>query len=378
MPPAPARGIVVLHSDYQTTAVSLLDRDGTLVQDGCIHSGTGGPGLTKTLSGDVSLPSQLVASSAITLVDRGNAALVWIDAATCAPLRQLAVGTGFAANPHDYVELSARKAYVTRYEKNNGATAAAGDFDDGNDLLIVDPTQPKIVGRIDLAPFAPTGVLPRADRALLADGTVVVSLNASDAKYGANATGRLVMVDPSTDQVTGTIDLPGTKNCGAMIYLPADRKLMVACAGDFGDAKPADGSAVVTLSLATTPPTIVARVASSAVGGRVFSGSTVGALDGGSALGVAVGDFSNTPPDSLWLLPQDGTAPGKLFDSTEAYALGAVLVDTQRGRVFLAEGPMLGSPSVRVLDRVAGAFQATATLKTNPTQKLPPRALAWF
>jgi hypothetical protein len=372
------RGIVASHSDYQSTAVSLLDRDGNVVKDGCINSGTGGPGLTKTLSGDVALPSQISATSAITLVDRGNSTLVWIDPSTCAPLRQLAVGTGFKANPHDYVELSTSKAYVTRYEQNLAATSALGDFDDGNDLLIVDPTQPKIVGRIDLTPFAPAGVLPRADRALLVDGKVFVSLNASNAKYGSNATGRLVMVDPSADQVIGTVDLPGTKNCGAMFYLPADKKLMVACTGDYGDSNQADGSAVVTLSLAATPPVVVAKVAASSVGGLLFSNSTVAALDGNSVLGVTMGDFSNTPPDGLWLLPQDGTLSSKIFDSAEAYSLGAVLVDAERGRVFLADGTTVATPSVRVFDRVAGAFQATATIATNPTQKLPARALAWF
>jgi hypothetical protein len=372
------RGIVASHSDYQSTAVSLLDRNGNVVKDGCINSGTGGPGLTKTLSGDVALPSQISATSAITLVDRGNSTLVWIDPTTCAPLRQLAVGTGFKANPHDYVELSASKAYVPRYEQNLAATSAPGDFDDGNDLLIVDPTQPKIVGRIDLTPFAPAGVLPRADHALLADGKVFVSLNASNAKYGSNATGRLVMVDPSADQVIGTVDLPGTKNCGAMTYLPADKKLMVACTGDYGDANQADGSAVVTLSLAATPPVVIAKVAASSVGGLIFSNSTVAALDGNSVLGVTMGDFSNTPPDSLWLLPQDGTSPSKIFDSAEAYSLGAVLVDAERGRVFLADGTTVATPSVRVFDRVAGTFQATATIATNPTQKLPARTLAWF
>jgi hypothetical protein len=372
------RGIVAAHSDYQSASISLLDRDGKVVKDDCINSGTGGSGLLMTLSGDIALPSQISATSPITLIDRSYAALTWIDPVTCAPLRQLAVGTGFKANPHDYVEISTSKAYVTRYAQNAAPTASAGDFDEGNDLLIVDPTQAKITGRIDLAPSTPTGVLPRADRAMLVEGKVFVSLNASNAKYGANATGRLVIVDPTLDQVVGTVDLPGTKNCGAMAYVPASMKLLVACTGDYGDANQADASAVVALSVATNPPTVIGKVGASAVGGLIFSNSAVAALDGDIVLGVTMGDFSNTPPDKLWLLPQDGSAPSKVFDSTEAYSMGAVLVDAERGRVFLTDGTTLSAASVRVFDRVDGELQATTTIKTNPTQKLPARALAWF
>jgi hypothetical protein len=376
--PLAVRGIVAAHSDYQSSSISLLDRDGRVVKDGCFNSGTGGPGLLMAASGDIALPSQISPTSPITLIDRSYAALTWIDPVTCAPLRQLAVGTGFKANPHDYVEVSTSKAYVTRYEQNAAPTAAAGDFDEGNDLLIVDPTQAKITGRIDLGPFAPTGVLPRADRALLVEGKVFVSLNASNAKYGANATGRLVIVDPALDQVVGTVDLPGTKNCGAMAYVAGSKKLLVACTGDYADAKQADASAVVALNVGTTPPTVIGKVGASAVGGLIFSSSTVATLDGDSVLAVSMGDFSNTPPDKLWLLPQDGSAPSKIFDSAEAYSLGAVLVDVERGRVFLTDGTMLTAGSVRVFDRVDGALQATSSIKTNPTQKLPARALAWF
>ena len=142
-PPA-VRGMVAVNSDYQSTAVSLLDPDGNVVKDGCINSGTGKPGLTMTLSGDVVLPSQLLTTSPITLIDRGNNVLIWIDPTTCAPLRELDVSTGFTADPHDYVELAPNKAYVTRYEQNTAAKATDTNFDQGNDLLIVDPSQPEI------------------------------------------------------------------------------------------------------------------------------------------------------------------------------------------------------------------------------------------
>jgi hypothetical protein len=368
---SPVRGIAVVHSDYKSSSVSFLDRDGNLVKDGCINSGTGSPGLSMTLSEDLALPSQIAPGSTVPIVDRGNATLTWLDAATCAPVQQMAVGTGYAANPHDYVQLSARKAYVSRYLPNNGATPTPDDFDDGNDLLIVNPAQATILGRIDLLPFTPAGVLPRPDRALLIDGKVYLSINAADAKFSTYATGRILVIDPSVDQVVDTIDLPGVKNCGAMTYLPGEKKLLVACTGDYSSV---DGSAIVALNMAVSPPVVVAKLTAASAGGQAFSNATVAALDSNTIFAVTMGDFSNVPPDQLWLLGQNGTPATKIFPSTESYSLGSVLVDVERGRVFVTDGTKLNS-FLRVFDRAAGVFQESGQIKTN---KLPPRGLAWF
>ena len=69
-------------------------------------------------------------------------------------------------NPHDYVPVSERKAYVTRFEGN--AQLGAEPLDVGNDVLIVDPSVPAVTGRIalDTAFAGPPGFLPSADRAV--------------------------------------------------------------------------------------------------------------------------------------------------------------------------------------------------------------------
>jgi hypothetical protein len=376
------RGIVVVNGDYiGSTAISFLDRDGNLVKDGCYNSGTGATGLAMTLSGDVVLPTQLAPGGPVVLVDRGQNfnALTWLDPTTCSYLRQLGVGTGFDSNPHDIVVLSASKAYVTRYAENGAATATPDDFDDGDDLLIIDPTQPKILGRIDLKPFAPAGVLPCADRALFAEGKVFVSLNAIGLDFKTYGTGRIVMVDPATDKVTGTIDLPGTKNCGAMTYLAAERTLMVACLGAWSDGtQMADHSAVITLDLSVSPPSVIAQVPAASVGGLPFSNTTLAALDGNSVFAVTLGNLSNLPPDRLWSLPLSGALPARVFESTEAFSLGAVLADPEKSRVLVADGTTMTGAFLRVFDFAAGAFTAGKTIKTDPSQKLPPRALAWY
>lgn len=372
-------GIAVVNSDYQSASVSFLDRDGNLLKDGCFNSGSGGPSLSMTLSGDVALPTQLVLGGPVVVVDRQNASLTWLDPTTCKPLSQLAVGTGFASNPHDYVWLSANKAYVPRYKNNLAATPDPGDFDDGNDLLIIDPSQPKIVGRVDLKPFAPAGVLPMADRALLAGGMVYVSLNAISDDYATYGVGRIVMVDPVSDHVVGTIDTPGAKNCGAMTYVAAENRLLVACNGDYAAGpQQSDSSALVVIDLGLNPPAVVNQVSAAAVGGRSFSNWAVAALDATTLLGVTEGDFSNTPPDKLWSVSLSGSPAALLFASTEAFTLGAVLVDGEKGRFIVADGPQKGASLLHVFDFSAGTITAGKTIKSNPSHSLPPRGLAWF
>jgi len=372
-------GIAVVNSDYQSASVSFLDRDGNLLKDGCFNSGSGGPSLTMTLSGDVTLPTQSQLGGPVVLVDRQNSSLTWLDPVTCKPLGQLAVGTGFASNPHDYVWLSASKAYVPRFKDNLAATANTGDFDDGSDLLIIDPAQLKIVGRIDLKPFAPAGVLPMADRALLVGGMVYVSLNAISDDFATYGTGRIVMVDPSSDQVVATIDTPGVKNCGAMTYVAADNQLLVACNGDYAAGpQQADSSAIVAIDLGLTPPAVVTQVNAAAVGGHSFSNWAVAALDATTLLGVTEGNFSNTPPDQLWSVSLSGAPSALLFSSAEAFTLGAILVDAEKGQFIVADGPKKATSLLHVFGFSGGTIAAGRTIKSNPSHSLPPRALAWF
>jgi hypothetical protein len=373
--PVSARGIVVIHSDshYQSSSVSFLDRDGNLVKDGCIDSGTK-PGLSMTLSGDLALPTQMPPGAPVVIIDRQYSTLTWLDPSTCSPFQQMSVGTGFDSNPHDFVQLSNNKAYVPRYNPNSAATPTPLDFDDGNDVLIVDPSLAKIVGRIDLLPSTPAGVLPRADRALLIDGTVYLSTNAVDANFATYATGRILMIDPLTDQVVGTIDLPGVKNCGAMTYLPTEKKLLVACTGDYISA---DASAIVVLDASVSPPVVAATLPATSLGKQAFSNFTVAAFDSNTIFAVASGDFGDVPPDQLWVLAANGAPSSKIYQPTEAIALGSLLADPARSRLFVADGTKTNA-LLRVFERASGVFQETAQVKTNPRQKLAPRGLAWF
>jgi hypothetical protein len=380
-------GIVVVNSDYSASSISLLDLDGNVLHGGCLSSGSGPAGVTMALSSDVVLPTQVPAGGPVALIDRGNNVITWLDPTTCGVLGQLNVGTGFAADPHDYVPLSASKAYVTREATNLKPTAAPGDFDDGNDVLIVDPSQQKIVGRIDLLPFAPAGVLPRADRALWVLGKVFVSLNAVTVDYKTYATGRVVIIDPTTDQVTGTVDLPGLQNCGAMTYSADQQALLVACNGAYSTdrAVQAAGSGIASIAVTKTPPVAIEKVMATTLGPAPLSNLSLATIDGIVALTVADGAFGTPPPDSLWALPvlpsyklPYGPVATKVFDSAEGYAIGAVLYDREHDRVLATDAPTNSAASLRMFTRSADGYSAWKSVTTDTKYNLPPRALSFY
>src|SRR6185295_11703654 len=115
-------------------------------------------------------------------------------------------------------------------------TPDPGDRDDGDDLLILDPSVPAITGRIDLSSYAiaVTGVTMRArpDRARLIGGTLFVALNEISSDFSTLAHGRVIAIDAATDQVTATIDIPELANCVDMSYVEAQKTLVVLCTGD--------------------------------------------------------------------------------------------------------------------------------------------------
>ena len=95
----------------------------------------------------VNVPVVPPASGRVVILDRyGTNVITWMNLADASVLNQLPVGTGFESNPHDYVEVSATTAWITRYGTN--ATPGQEPFDQGGDLLIVDTSKYTITGRI--------------------------------------------------------------------------------------------------------------------------------------------------------------------------------------------------------------------------------------
>lgn len=373
---SPGTGLAVLSTDYKSAAISLVDpATGLVTKDACLSSASKAPQLSAALSGDVALPSRPQIGHPLLVIDRKQSVLTWVDPKDCTVLKQLNVGTGFAANPYDVVSVSASKAYVLRYDANKAKA------DDGSDLLVIDPEKGTAGAAIDLRAHVGPGpagktLLPRPSSGLLFGGKVYVVLEKQDATFGAAGPGRVVILDPATDRVTGTIDLPTLRNCGAIAPL-GPTGLVVSCGGAFSDGpKQIDGSGIAWIDLSVTPPAIKKVVEAKAFGRPVSFGSAA-VLDESLAFTVTAGEFTGSPKDTLWAYDwKDGT-PRKVFESTESFVLSPFL-DTAGKRLFVAEA-LDKMPRVHTFKIDAtGATMAAGTFVASPSTGLPPRAFAWY
>ncbi len=383
--PAPPQGVAVglavVCSDYQSSSVSLLSLEGELVAEGCISSGSRDPALMQALSGDVALPSSPSHGNELVIIDRTLGVLTFVDPSSCAPRAQLDVSTGFLANPHDVVSLSPTKAYVTRAGHNLNPTALETDHDEGSDVLVIDPTIPAITGRIDLLPHTPqvdgTFILPRADRAVLAKGKVFLTMNAQDASYAVTAPARLVWIDPETDTVTGTLELPGFANCGALTYARDDETLIVACSGEIDFLTfQTTGSGVVAIDLTAAEPLILASAGPQAFDDRPVSGFALAALSATRVFAVTMGEFGG-PGDALWAMALPGDRGTSVWEASSVFQLSGLYADRDSERVMLTDGSST-TPLVHVFDASGAALTKLSAIDPSPVLALPPRAIAAY
>ena len=376
--PAPA-GFAVLNTDFSATSVSLLNTNGELVKADCIHTTLVNG--TATVSGDVSLPSQPQRGGQLVLIDRGNTALTFIKPEDCSVARQISVKGGFnRPNPHDVVILADDKAYVTRFEKNLDSTepTTAGD-----DLLIIDPRDGTVTGHIDLSPYAvavaDTTIQARPDRALIAGGKVVVSLNEADAKFYAYGEGHLVVVDPATDAVTQDLALTGFKGCEGMTYLADTKLLLVVCGGSFG-ADPAADSGIALVDLSGDTAVLTKTISAAAFDDHAASFQAISATVAGgtrrafiNAFGAFASTGSDAVPDGAYVVDLDSGAATR-FASSTAYDLGAAAL---LGTTLLLPDGSKTMPRLRLFD-VSAAPTETGAFVTDATSGLPPRSVAAY
>jgi len=362
-----ALGVVVVHSDYKSTVVSLVDPvAGMVTKDDCINSGSKPTQVTTTLSGDVVVPTMAQPGNNVLLIDRLNSTLTWVAPKTCEVVRQVNIGGGKAVNPQDVIPVSEKKAYVTRYAA------------EASDLLVIDPSTGALGAKIDLKPSTPKAagdkaVLPNPTRGLVSGGKVYVVLTAlsDDSKVGAP--GRVVVVDPATDAVTGTIDLPALKNCASIAEVGTG--LLVTCGGVFGDPNMLADSGVAWIDTSASPPSV--KVVAAKDFGRALSPFDSAAVSSSLAFAITGGDFSGMPPDQLWAFDFAGGAPRKILDGKGAFTLSGLLVDAAHKKLFIADGDMK-MPRFHVLDLSDPAAVKVQASLTTSAGGLPPRYVAWY
>ncbi|HEU4409081.1 MAG TPA: hypothetical protein VFS43_27735 [Polyangiaceae bacterium] len=368
--------LVVASSDYASTNVSVVSRGGELLSASLISSASAGVGASAALSGDVVPPHDRPASGLVVLIDRyPNSVVTWVDPATAEVRGQLSVATGFASNPHDYLEADGAKAYVTRY--NTNPSPGREPLDGGGDLLVVDRERPALLGRVDLGAEAEGGFQPRPNRlARVADGEAVVTLDRFDAAFLQAADARLVGLELASGALTWRHDVAGLANCGGLSLSPAGARLALACSGVFADgAGQLARSGLVLLDLGARPPREIARFDLAARFGAPLAPALAFASES-LLVGIAYGDLGAGRRDLAFALDLESGEATTLAEAADAFSFGDVRCAPGCGDLcFLADA---GENALRPFRLAGGALVAGPGLRVDTAFGLPPRAIGAY
>ncbi len=374
-------GLASVNNDtgFQATSVSILDPNGGVIHADCIDSNPPNGGVIPLISTDVVMPSQPQRGGNLVLIDRGNGLLTTVNPATCQVIRQIIVpGAGGAkTNPHDLVTVADHKAYVTRYQPNAAATSPAQM---GNDIAVIDPTTGAFISRIDVDAYASTvagtTILARPNRAIIAGGKIVVSLNEVDASYKTYGDGMVIVIDPATDAVVASVTLTGLNDCEGMDYVASTQTLLVACGGTYMAANQALQSGIAVVDLGASPPSVTTTMTGAAFGNQPVNFSWVLAAPpagGGTRAFAATNDPNLAAPDVLfsfdYLL---GTTTE--VTTSDPYSIGP---SAATGSLLFVPEFLGSTPKIQLFD-ITGTPQATTAFAPDNVNNLSPVQVAWY
>ena len=379
------RGLIVVESDYQSSNVSLLGFDGSVLSPSLLSSSAKSGGFGLGLSGDVVPPAAATEGSNVVLIDRTPSGILrFVDLASAQVAAELPVGAGFRANPHDYLQLNEHKAYVSRYDSNPSPGSQA--WDQGGDILLVDPTVPSITGRIDLAP-AMAGeaaqFTPNPGRLARVGARVFVLLASFADDYLSATSSRLVELDPDSDAIVSTLVLDGLHGCDALALGPDGSELAVACTGgDTLDPVPQIDAAGLALIDVSAQPRIRQRIPA-----RTFGSNPLGFGIDYLAPNVLVfvtlgylGDSAGT--GSLDTLVRLDTSSAKfdevLRSQSLPFSLGDVRCAAECGACFVADAERSGGSVLRFPIDDRQALGNAREIRAETQIGLPPRYLGAF
>lgn len=383
---ADARGFAVVNSDYQSASVSLTSIEGDVLSARFIASGSADSGLSAALGGDVVLPTMPSAGPELVLIDRTPAGVLsWVDRRTAKVRAQLNVATGFASNPHDYVPVSDTKAYVPRF----GWNLASGkqEFDEGNDVLVIDPSVPEIVDRIDLMPVLasePAGFYPSADRALLVNDQLFVLAVGFNVDFTDRVASRLVTIDTARDRIEDVLVFDGLTSCSSLDLAPDGVTLAIACHGAFGrDPDTGHPDSAIVLVNVDGAARETARFLADDLGGEMIAGLAF--VDQRTLVFTSFGRYADdlsemAAPDTARLLDiAHGEVLGEPFAQSKSipFTLGDVSCDSETRMCVLCDAETEGGvlQHFRVVD---GEIEDRFRIRTDAELGLPPRALGRF
>lgn len=249
------RGLAVVSTDFLSSEIALLAPNGDVKSPAFMSSAsTVANGLAAPFSGDLGVATARSRPGELVVLDRlGTNVLTFVDTRTGAVRAQLPIGTGFEANPQDYLELSEQEAFVPRLGDNR--SPGREPFDAGSDLLIIDPSKPAITGSIPM-PRRP-GFWPNPAAVVQVGGDVLVTLQHARADYSGMDESELVAVTIENPRQRYQLSLTGLENCGRAELSPSRAVLAVACSA-FVDRKGAvaklETSGLLLLDATTDPP----------------------------------------------------------------------------------------------------------------------------
>jgi hypothetical protein len=301
---------------------------------------------------------------------------------------QLDVKTGFLANPQDYVEVSASRAYVTRYGSNPRPGNAP--FDQGNDVLAVDPSARAIRDRIDLRPAMsgePATFLPSPGRALYTGRYVYVLLDGYSVDFKSAATARIVTLDPESGTILRVTVLAGAFNCRALALSPDNSELALSCSGLLDPPHP-DQSWLIFMT-ADEAPSEVARHPASAFGNQPL-GFGLGYASADTVLITSYGTFpdGSTGDDALIELDkrtgtyrvvlQSARSPSCGQSGRCPFTIGDVACAPACAVCFVADAASSGGVVHRFAVGADGHLAEPTSIVVDTAIGLPPRYLQLF
>jgi len=374
--PGCPRGLVVSATDQvQSANIGLASITGQSLSPSIISSASQKPGLTAALGGDIVFPSMPTVGDELVVLDRYPKSVInWVNLRTAQVRAQLSVATGYVANPHDYVPLTTQKAYVTRFDPNPIPGREA--FDGGSDILIIDPSIPSMVGRIDLTTsFPPNGSLfVHPDRARLIGGRVYAVLPYYDRSFSASGESYIAVIDPQTDIITERFLIKGASGCVGLDVTTDESSLAVVCSGSWnGSIKGAGNasSAIVGLRLAPQLSEIW-RVAASQLANRAF-GFNIAFVDSTHVLTTQLGELG--PPlveDVAYVID---VSNGSATVARRSASLSSGPCNAGCGACYISDAAT--STLINLQFTNPRRYLQTVYSWADPTG-LPPRSIAFF
>lgn len=346
----------VVRTDFESTAIAVLNEDGEITDPSIVSSGSAKPGLVAALSGDVVLAdAHRGESGVLNILDRfGTDVISRLDLETENILGQLRVAPeagNFSSNPQDLAVVNATVAWTSRFSVN--LDASAEPLARGNDVIELNLINLTLTGRrLDLSRFDATGIAMRdsgpvevpvfARPGLLAivDRTLVVGLTLLSFEFDASAPGRVALIDVDTLGVQDFALPTASRNCGSVRMVPGSvDRVMVACSGfaaPFGDEAQLRASSGVYVVRVSGGGAEVIRSWEPRDGRVPLAVTNVVPLDETTFVGVDGGTLGREG-DTVWVVDIAAGSETRLFDAAEPFTIGLAAFDPQTGLLLVPD-----------------------------------------